>query len=132
MTTASATPARLEPMLSVRRGKEAVEFYAAAFSTQTLFRLDADNGDVVARLSIRGAVFWISDESTEHGNFSPESLRGSTTRMVLIVDDPAGAVAQALAAGATSVWPVEERYGWLIGRVVDPYGHHWEIGRKLA
>jgi PhnB protein len=118
-------------MLSVRRGNEAVRFYTSAFSALILFRLDADNGDVVAQLSIRGAIFWITDESTENGNFSPESLRGSTTRMVLIVDDPASAVAQALAAGATSVWPVEERHGWLIGRVVDPYGHHWEIGRKL-
>jgi PhnB protein len=27
---------------------------------------------------------------------------------------------------------VEEAYGWRLGRVVDPFGHHWEIGRPLA
>ena len=33
-----------------------------------------------------------------------------------------------MAAGATQVVPVEEAYGWRVGRVVDPFGHHWEIG----
>jgi PhnB protein len=28
--------------------------------------------------------------------------------------------------------PVKEDYGWRLGRVVDPFGHHWEIGRPLA
>jgi PhnB protein len=27
---------------------------------------------------------------------------------------------------------VKEDYGWRLGRVVDPFGHHWEIGRPLA
>jgi PhnB protein len=26
---------------------------------------------------------------------------------------------------------VAEDYGWRLGRVVDPFGHHWEIGRPL-
>jgi PhnB protein len=78
-------------------------------------------------------VFWLADESPEHLNFSPESLGGSTARMVMIVDDPDAAFQRAVAAGATVVWPVEDqRYGWRVGRIADPFGHHWEIGRPLS
>ena len=40
--------------------------------------------------------------------------------------------ARALAAGGTQVHAVEEQNGWRVGRVLDPFGHHWEIGRPLA
>jgi len=52
--------------------------------------------------------------------------------MILTVPDPDAMFAQALAAGAREVVAVEEAYGWRLGRVVDPFGHHWEIGRPLA
>ncbi len=120
------------PMLSVRNGARAIEFYKAAFGAQVLFCLDAESGDVVAQLSVGESVFWLADESPEHLNFSPESLGGSTLRMILTVADPDAAFQQALAAGAKAVRPVEDQpYGWREGRVVDPFGHHWEIGRPL-
>src|SRR6185369_10457564 len=120
------------PMLSVRNGARAVEFYKSAFGAIEVFRIEAPDGAVVARLSIDGAEFWLSDESPEHGNFSPESLGGGTARMILTVPDPDAVFARALAAGAQLVSAVEEAYGWRLGRVVDPFGHHWEIGRPLA
>lgn len=121
----------IAPMLSVRRGPEAVEFYKAAFGAGELFRLDVPDGTVVARLAVEGAEFWIADESPVHLNFSPETLGGGTVRMVMIVEDPDGAFARAVAAGAKVVWPVSDQHGWRLGRVVDPYGHHWEIGKPL-
>ena len=121
----------ISPMLSVRRGAQAVDFYKAAFGATVLFRLDAPDGAVVARLSADGAEFWVADESPEHKNFSPESLGGGTVRMVLIVEDPDAAFARAVAAGATVVRPVNNDYGWRLGRVADPFGHHWEIGKPL-
>jgi len=51
--------------------------------------------------------------------------------MLLIVADPEAAVARAVAAGATEIHPVGEQHGWLLGRIGDPFGHHWEIGRPL-
>jgi len=123
----------LSPMLSVRRGAQAVAFYEAAFGATVIFRIDDDaSGEVVAQLSIAGAEFWVADESPQHQNFSPGTLNGSTTRMVLTVDDPQAVFDRAIAAGATEVWPVANRHGWLIGRVADPYGHHWEIGKPSA
>ena len=124
---------KISPFLSVRKGKQAVEFYIAAFGAQVLSRVDNEQGDVVAELSAGGARFWIADESPEHLNFSPESLGGGTVRLVMIVDDPDAAFERALAAGAKPVWPVvDQRYGWRVGRLVDPFGHHWEIGKPLS
>jgi PhnB protein len=115
-------------MLSVRNGPTAVEFYRAAFGAEVLFRID-NPGSVVARLAVEGAEFWVADESPEHQNFSPETLGGGTVRMVMIVSDPDRAFDRAVGAGARVVVPVRDEYGWRLGRVVDPYGHHWEIGR---
>ena len=117
-------------MLSVRNGKAALEFYKSAFGAKEVFLLE-DSGSVVATLSIDGAEFWLADESPEHHNFSPESLNGSTTRMVLIVSDPDAVFARAISAGAKEIVPVANNYGWRLGRVVDPFGHHWEIGHPL-
>ncbi|MGH2619748.1 MAG: VOC family protein [Anaerolineales bacterium] len=120
------------PMLSVRNGARAVEFYKAAFGAAEVHRLEDPGGSVVSRLSIDGAEFWLSDESPEHGNFSPESLGGGSVRMILTVADPDAMFTKAVAAGAREVVAVEEAYGWRLGRVVDPFGHHWEIGRPLT
>jgi PhnB protein len=122
---------RLAPLLSVRRGAKAVAFYKAAFGAVETFRVDNDAGEVVATLSIDGAEFWVADEAPDHAAFSPESVSGPTARMILTVDDPDAAVDRAVKAGATIVWPVDDRYGWRLGRIADPYGHHWEIGRPL-
>jgi PhnB protein len=120
------------PLLSVRRGVEAIEFYKNAFGAVEVFRTQSPDGAVVAQLSIGDCDFWLADEAPEHQNFSPESLGGSTVRMVLVVDDPDEVFKQAVAAGAKSLWPVvDQRYGWRVGRVVDPFGHHWEIGRPI-
>jgi PhnB protein len=51
--------------------------------------------------------------------------------MILTVADPDAVFAQAVAAGARVVSAVEEAYGWRLGHVVDPFGHHWEIGHPL-
>lgn len=119
------------PMLSVRHGAKAVEFYKAAFSAEVAFRVDDGSGAVVARLSVDGAEFWVADESPEHLNFSPETLNGGTVRMVLTVADPDAVFEHAVAAGASVVVAVGEEYGWRLGRLVDPFGHHWEIGKPL-
>lgn len=125
-------PCTIAPWLSVRDSARAVEFYRSAFDATEAYRLEDPGGGVVAKLSIAGAEFWLSDESPENGNFSPASLGGGSVRMILTVADPDAVFSRAVAAGATEVFPVGEEYGWRLGRVVDPFGHHWEIGRPLA
>jgi len=120
----------ISPWLNVRRSTEALAFYKSAFGATELFRHDSPGG-ILARLTIQGSEFWMSDEEPKHGNFSPETLHGSTVRLILTVDDPHASFARAIAAGATALCPVKEDNGWLVGRVADPYGHQWEIAREL-
>lgn len=123
----------LVPMLSVREGARAVEFYKAAFEAVEVYRVESPSGEVVSRLSIDGAEFWVADESPEHENFSPATVNGATARMILTIADPEAVVARAIAAGAREVHPVrDEEYGWRQGRILDPFGHHWEIGHELS
>jgi PhnB protein len=131
LNSSGAISVSILPWLSVRNGAKAVDFYRAALGATEVFRLDAPDGGVVARLSVDGAEFWLGDESPEHKNFSPETLNGGTVRMVLSVPDPDAMFQRAIKAGAKEVAPVAEQHGWRVGRVVDPFGHHWEIAREL-
>lgn len=130
MTNRSPTEFRasVTATLSVRDWAKAMDFYKAAFGAQELFRAP---GGGVGQLDIDGAAFWVAEESPPHLNFSPETLGGCSVRMLLIVEDPAATFAQAVAAGAASIAPVADGHGWRLGRIVDPFGHHWEIGRPL-
>ena len=51
--------------------------------------------------------------------------------MILTVVDPETFFSKALELGVTEVFPIKEDYGWKLGRLVDPFGHHWEIGHQL-
>jgi PhnB protein len=123
----------LLPELSVRRGRDAVAFYQRAFDAVEVYRVGGtdDHPPVVSQLRIGEASFWVSDESPEHGNLSPEAAGGCTVRLLLVVHDPRAAVARAVAAGARETSPVREEHRWLLGRITDPFGHRWEIGRPL-
>ena len=119
--------------LSVRLGRAAVEFYKAAFGAVEVYRVGGTDAHeaVVCQLQIDDASFWVADESPEHFNFSPETVGGSTTRILLMVEDPDAAIERAVAAGATLVRPAANEHGWRLGRIADPFGHNWEIGRPL-
>lgn len=121
---------QVQAQLSVRNGRAAVDFYRAAFGAVEVYRFGGtdDLDEVVAQLAVGNAQFWVEDESPAHGNFSPESAGRATARMLLIVDDPQAVLAQAVAAGATEISPVQEEHGWRLGRIDDPFGHRWEIG----
>jgi len=124
----------LQSQLSVRDGRAAVAFYIAAFGAVEVYRFGGTDElqEVVAQLAVGDSLFWVEDESPPHGNFSPATVGGATSRTLLIVDDPEAVLAQALAAGATEINAVGEEHGWLLGRIDDPFGHRWEIGKPIG
>jgi len=118
----------IAPWLSVSRATEAVGYYKAAFGVVERYRLEDEEGSVVvAQLAIGGADFWLQEDVDS----SPASLSRRSVRMILTVADPDSVFEQAIAAGATEVAAVSEGHGWRIGRLADPFGHHWEIGKPL-
>lgn len=94
------SPAKIAPLLSVRRGKQALQFYKDALGAEELFLVEDDHGEIVAQLRAGGAEFWVADESPEHQNFSPETLGGGSVRLILVVEDPDAVFARAVEQGA--------------------------------
>ena len=111
-----------------------MDFYKAAFGAIEVFRFGGtdDLDEVVAQLAVGTSRFWVEDESPAHGNFSPETVGGATVRMLLVVDDPESVLARAVAEGATLISPADDQHGWRLGRIDDPFGHRWEIGKPIT
>ncbi|HYK44453.1 MAG TPA: VOC family protein [Parafilimonas sp.] len=122
------TQTSIEPWLSVRSTAKAVAFYKTAFAAVETYRLEDPDGNAVVKLSIDGAGFWLSDSPSTNDR---QVLGGDTIRMILTVAEPDVVFSGALKAGATEVFPVSEEHGWRIGRLIDPFGLHWEIGKQL-
>jgi PhnB protein len=121
----------IQPELWVDRPSEAVAFYLAAFDATVLHRV-GDGDDIVAQLGVGDAAFWVAGTSAKMKRLSPLAADGATSRTLLVVEDPDSAVRQAVAAGATESSPVGDEHGWRLGRIIDPFGHEWEIGRPFG
>jgi PhnB protein len=123
----------ITPVLTVRGAAQAVAFYQRAFGAGEIYRNTYPDGRIVAEMAIEGARFRVADEAPEASNLSPQALNGTTVRINLLVVDPDRLFERAIASGAIEVAPVaDESYGLRQGRLADPFGHHWLIGRPLA
>jgi PhnB protein len=123
--------ATIQPELWIDDARRAVAFYTAAFAAKVL-HLVGGGEDIVAQLDVDGAVFWVITADPERRRLSPAAAGGTTGRTLLVVDDPDQVHARAVAAGATSTSAVADEHGWRVGRIEDPFGHEWEIGRPLG
>ena len=121
----------IQPELWVDAPSEAVCFYEAAFGATVLHRV-GDGDDIVAQLAVGDAAFWVASTSAAMKRLSPRAIDGATSRTLLVVDDPERVVERAVAAGASESSPVANEHGWRLGRILDPFGHEWEIGVPLG
>ena len=121
----------IAPWLSVPNGTKAIEFYKSAFGAKETYRLESPDGGLVVKLSIGKTDLWLSSESAEKDNLNTQPLGSDSIRMILTVPNPDALFEQALKAGASEVFPVGEEHGWRLGRLVDPFGLHWEIGHPI-
>jgi PhnB protein len=48
------------------------------------------------------------------------------------VADPEAVMSRAVQAGGVQTSSVANEHGWRLGRMTDPFGHEWEIGRPLG
>lgn len=117
----------IQPELWVEGPRNALAFYQAAFGA-TVLHLVGEGEDIVAQLAVGDAAFWVAPASPAMKRLSPRAIDGATSRTLLVVEDPDSVVRQAVAAGATESSPVQDEHGWRLGRIVDPFGHEWEIG----
>jgi len=118
-----------EPELWVDDPRAAIDFYERGFGAAVLHRVGIDE-EIVAQLAVGDARFWVSN--TGPGRLGPRAVRGTTSRTLLVVANPDEVAANAVAAGAVQKSTVADEHGWRLGRIVDPFGHEWEIGHPLG
>lgn len=121
----------LAPWLTVADGHHALSFYQLAFGAREVYRHEGPDGSLIVRLTVGAAEFWVSGGASGSSSTGGTPLGGESIRMILTVDSPDALFKQALDAGASEIFPVGEGHGWRLGRLVDPFGLHWEIGHPL-
>jgi len=120
---------RFEPELWVGDPVGAIDFYARAFGAVVVHRVGHD-GEVVAQLAVGAARFWLSNAAG--ARFDPLVIGGTTSRTLLVTDQPEALVTGAVEAGAELTSAVSDEHGWRLGRIVDPFGQEWEIGHPTG
>ena len=119
----------VEPELWVGDPAGAVEFYAGAFGAVVIHLVGHDD-EIVAQLQVGEARFWVSNAAG--ARLDPVSVGGTTSRTLLVTNDPEALVTGAVEAGAALTSAVSDEHGWRLGRIVDPFGHEWEIGHPTG
>ena len=70
----------------------------------------------------------IPDESPKMDFRSPAAIGGTPVHVYMYVEDVDRIFAQANAAGATAMMPLEDQFwGDRTGTLVDPFGHRWYV-----
>ena len=121
----------IQPELWVDSPRQALAFYKAAFGA-TILHCVGDGEDIVAQLGVGEAAFWVAPVSPSMKRLSTRTIDGATSRTLLVVEDPDAAFQRAVAAGAMESSPISDEHGWRLGRIIDPFGHEWEIGAPLG
>ncbi len=111
----------------------AIDFYARAFDATEVFRLVEPGGRVGhAEIKMGPATIMLSDEYPEFGIRGPRSIGATSVSIHIHVNDVDRLFAQAVAAGAAVVRPLQNQfYGERSGTVRDPFGHEWLLGGHL-
>jgi PhnB protein len=117
------------PYLIVKGAARALDFYKKAFGATEIMRFGGPDGKVGhAEIRIGNSPIMLADEFPEMGANAPQSPGSSGASILLYVDNVDALTAQAVAAGAKVVRPVEDKfYGDRAGTVADPFGHVWSI-----
>jgi PhnB protein len=115
------------PMLYLKDLSVAIAFYQKAFGATERWRINNADGSVhVAEMSIPPVLFRLHEEVSRDRVFSPVTLKATSIVIGLLVPDPDQLAAQAIAAGALEISPVQDyEYGFRQGTISDPFGHHW-------
>lgn len=121
------------PELFINNGVKDISFYEIAFGATEQMRFSNDDGSIhVVELSIGGAIFHVHETTAKQYFFSPDKNNGTTICIGLFVPDVDEVIAKAIKAGATEISPVQNyEYGYRQGTIKDPFGHYWQIQKKM-
>ena len=123
----------ITPHLICRGAADAIEFYKKAFGATEQMRLPGPDGRIMhAALLIGDSLVMLVDEMPEWGALGPQSLNGSPVTIHISVDNADAFVERAVKAGAKVTMPVADQFwGDRYGKIVDPFGHEWELATHI-
>ena len=121
------------PELFINNGVKDISFYENAFGASEEMRFSNDDGSIhVVELSIDGAIFHIHEITTKEYFFSPDKNNGTTICIGLFVSNVDEVMSKAIKAGAIEINPAQDyEYGYRQGTIKDPFGHYWQIQKKI-
>lgn len=128
--THSIEPTFFAPELHIPNGTFEIDFYKA-FGAEEIFCFRNDDGSIhVAELTFQGATFHVHE--TMRDALEPVKAKGVTAVIGLFVPDVHEVMRKALASGATEINPVTDHdYGYRQGMFRDPFGHLWQVQKKI-
>jgi PhnB protein len=117
------------PGLTVQGASAAIDFYQKAFGAQELRRFPTSAGVIMhAEIRIGDSVILINDEVPEMGLLSPLHYGGPSSALTIHSPDADAIYAQAVEAGATPLFPIQDTFtGDRYGVVKCPFGHRWIV-----
>lgn len=121
------------PELFISNGVKDISFYEAAFGATELRRFSNEDGSIhVAELSIHGALFHLHEITAKSYFLDPVTQNGTTVTIGLFVPDVDMVINSAIKAGATLIESAQDYdYGYRQGTIRDPFGHYWQIQKKI-
>jgi PhnB protein len=127
-----STDTSFAPELYIANGVRDISFYKDAFGATENLCFTNDDGSIhVAELSINGAIFHVH-EVTSGKFFTPGKHNGCTCCIGLFVPDVDAVMNRAINAGAIEISPAQDyEYGYRQGMIKDPFGHYWQIQKKI-
>ena len=131
--TTSENETFFAPELFVNNGVKDVSFYERAFGAKEERRFLNEDGSIhVVEFSINNVIFHLHEVTAKPRFFSPDKHNGSTVCIGLFVSDVHKVMKDAINAGATEINPVQDyEYGYRQGTIKDPFGHYWQIQKKI-
>ncbi len=125
-------PTHFAPELHIPNGTFEIDFYTGFGATEH-FCLRNDDGSIhVAELEMNGAIFHLHETMQWFDALEPIRAKGVTSVIGLFVPDVDEVMLKAMQAGATEISSAKDHdYGYRQGMFKDPFGHYWQIQKKI-
>ena len=120
------------PYLVIDGAAKAIDFYRDAFGAEEVLRLPMGDKIGHAEIRIGDSHVMLSDEWPDMNLLGPVKRGGSTSSLMVYVEDVDSAFQRALDAGATKERDVQDQfYGDRSGSLTDPFGHRWTLATHV-
>jgi len=118
----------ITPGLTCKNAAQAIELYKKAFGAKERSRMAGPDGRIAhAELQIGDSMLFVADEFPGM-SAAPQASALPSQSLYVYVNDVDATFKQAVGAGCTEGMAVTDMFwGDRFGKVIDPYGHHWNL-----